>query len=58
MVSQQNFIKMIDKHLNEMESNKDDLMAMKREMSAYGGEALFEFQEANGLHANRHAAQY
>lgn len=34
---------MIDKHLNEMESNKDDLLAMYKEMSAHGGEALFEF---------------
>jgi hypothetical protein len=44
---------MIDKHLNEMEVDKEGLKAMHKEMSQHGGEALFEFQESNGLHANR-----
>lgn len=34
---------MIDKHLNEMEGNREDLLNMYKEMSAHGGDALFEF---------------
>lgn len=44
---------MIDKHIDEMEQDREGLKAMHKEMSQHGGEALFEFQESNGLNAQR-----